>query len=48
MTGNECTVQLGYWGKEGFKEKKKRGGGDFTGAAHSAANPKSHKYERVP
>lgn len=40
MTGNDWTVQFGYWGKSEWK--------NLTGAAHSAANPESHKYEYVP
>lgn len=40
MTGNDWTVQFGCWGKSEWK--------NLTGTAHSAANPESHKYERVP
>lgn len=40
MTGNDWTVQFGCWAKSEWK--------NLTGAAYSAANPESHKYERVP
>lgn len=40
MTGNDWTVQFGCPGKSEWK--------NLTSAAHFAANPESHKYERVP